>query len=223
MGALVGIMMGVAVSVVACQSRDSGRAAKDGSSREAAQQGTRPFAGVEVPKAYERPDIWLTDTQGRRFNFRRETAGAVTLVEFGYTHCPDICPVTMANIAAALDKEPYDVSSKIKVYFVTQDPERDTPVVLRKWLDSFNPDFVGVTGPAGAVDSLQRAFDIPAAVFTKSSPSDTAYGVGHASQVVVFTSDDQAHLVYPFGTRQEEWTRDLPKLVALTRWENTPE
>jgi protein SCO1/2 len=220
-GTLVSVVISVVGSVEGCQSRDAGRGAGDSASLGAArntQDAARPFAGVELPKAYERPDVWLTDTRGRRFNFRQETAGAVTLVEFGYTHCPDICPVTMANIAAALERQPYDVSSKVKVYFVTQDPERDTPAALGKWLDSFNPDFVGVIGPANAVDSLRRAFDIAPAVLAKSSVGDTAYSVGHASQVVVFTADNRAHLVYPFGTRQEQWTHDFPKLVALTQW-----
>lgn len=173
------------------------------------------YAGIEVPKAYERPDIWLTDTQGRRFNFRRETAGMVTLVEFGYTHCPDICPVTMANIAAALANQPYDVASRVRVYFVTQDPARDTSAVLRRWLDTFNPNFVGVVGPSGAIDSLAAAFDVPKAALARTSATDTAYTVGHASQVIVFTRDDRAHWVYPFGVRQEAWTRDIPKLVAF--------
>jgi len=184
----------------------------------APRDAAREFSGVTVPKPYHRPDVWLTDTQGRRFNFQRESAGRVTLVEFGYTHCPDICPVTMANISAALARQPYDVSSKVDVYFVTQDPTRDTPVVLRRWLDAFNPRFIGVTGSPSAVDSLAAAFDVPRAALARTSASDTAYSVGHASQVIVFTADDKAHLVYPFGVRQEAWTRDLPKLVALTQW-----
>jgi protein SCO1/2 len=101
------------------------------------------------------------------------------------------------------------------VYFVTQDPTRDTPDVLRRWLDAFNPHFIGVVGSPGGVDSLAAAFDVPRAALARTSATDTTYTVGHASQVIVFTRDDQAHWVYPFGVRQESWTRDIPKLVAF--------
>jgi protein SCO1/2 len=176
------------------------------------------YAGVIVSRAYDKPDVWLTDTEGRRFNFREATKGKVALVEFGYTKCPDVCPVTVSNIASALAKQPYDVASQIQFYFVTQDPERDTPKVLREWLDHFNERFVGVTGPQAAIDSLAEALDIAQAALAKSSPADTGYAVGHSSQVVAFTRDGKAHLIYPFGVRQEGWTHDLPKLVAITSW-----
>jgi len=176
------------------------------------------FAGVMLDTAYAKPDVWLTDTRGQKFNFRAADSGKVVLVEFGYTHCPDICPVTMANIAAALDKQPYDVASRVRVYFVTQDPGRDTPRALGQWLSAFDPDFVGVVGPVEATDSLALAFGIAKAALGRTSATDTGYSVGHASQVVVFTPDNQAHLAYPFGVRQEAWTLDLPKLVAVTHW-----
>jgi protein SCO1/2 len=179
------------------------------------QRSPQHVAGVALPTPYQKPNIWLTDTQGRRFNFRQETQGKLTLVEFGYTHCPDVCPVTMANIAAALAKQPYEFSTRVRVYFVTQDPSRDTPATLRKWLDSFNHDFVGIVGPPGALDTLAAAFNISPPAFDRSSPTDTTYQVGHAAQVIVFTPDNLAHMVYPFGIRQQDWTNDLPKLASV--------
>jgi len=178
-----------------------------------------PFEGAILPHAYDKPDLWLTDANGRRFNFRTETDGKVALVEFGYTHCPDVCPVTVSNIATALAKQPYDVANQVRVYFITQDPARDSAAVLRRWLGNFDPKFVGVVGPQTAVDSLARAFDVPPAAAAKTSATDTNYAVGHASQVIVFTRDNKAHLAYPFGVRQEAWTRDIPKLVALQSWD----
>lgn len=173
------------------------------------------IAGVPLATPYPKPDVWLIDTQGRRFNLRQETKGQLTLIEFGYTHCPDVCPVTMANIAAALAKQPYEVASRIHVYFVTQDPARDTAASLRKWLDSFNHNFVGVVGPRGALDTLAANLNIAQPSFERRSPTDTAYAVGHSAQVVVFTSDNLAHVVYPFGVRQEDWVHDIPVLFAI--------
>src|SRR4029078_2346115 len=101
----------------------------------------KQYCGATISPTFSKPDITLTDTSGKPFNVKTDTAGVVTLLYVGYTHCPDICPTHMQQIAKALKALPAATASKVKVVFITSDPERDTPAVLRKWLDNFDTDF----------------------------------------------------------------------------------
>jgi protein SCO1/2 len=175
------------------------------------------YRGVVLVTPLAKPEFTLTATDGRPFDFRRETDGSVTLLFFGYTHCPDICPVHMANIAAVLHRLPYSVASKVKVVFVTTDPARDSLPRIREWLNNFDPSFVGLRGPIDEVNRIQIALALPPAV-AQPKQADGDYSVGHSAQVIAFTADDSAHVLYPFGTRQEDWAHDLPKLVQATAW-----
>ena len=161
---------------------------------------------VPIPKA----DFTLTNTAGEPFAFREETQGYVTLLFFGYTSCPDICPVHMANIAAVLRKLPPQTASRVKVVMVTVDPERDTPERLRSWLNAFDPSFVGLTGSAEEVNGILRSLRLAPAM---RGEGETDYLVGHTARVIAFTTDDRAHVTYPSGTRQVVWAHDLPLLV----------
>src|SRR5215467_3592343 len=112
-----------------------------------AQQGnTGPYRGGLVTPPLPKPAFVLTDTSGAPFDFRQKTDGYVTLLFFGYTYCPDQCPMHMANLGAALKKLPPAIAGQVKLVFVTTDPERDFPAVLRRWLDLFDPHFIGLTG-----------------------------------------------------------------------------
>jgi protein SCO1/2 len=100
---------------------------------------------------------------------------------------------------------------------VTTDPARDTPAVIRKWLDNFDVTFIGLTGTQAQITKAERAAGVPEAVLQPPS-ANGKYTVGHASQVIAYTLDDEAHVVYPFGIRQADWARDLPRLVSTTEW-----
>jgi protein SCO1/2 len=174
--------------------------------------------GTALPDPWPKPDFSLVTTEGESFDFLAETDGYVTLLFFGYTNCPDVCPVHMANIAAVLRKLPPAVAGAIKVVFVTTDPERDTPERLESWLNGFDTRFIGLTGPLDIVNEIQRAIGLaPAMKMDTAGSTDDNYIVGHAAQVVAYTRDNRAHVVYPFGTRQEDWAHDLPILVAA-KW-----
>jgi protein SCO1/2 len=172
--------------------------------------GGGPLRGTPLGVVTPKPDIVLTTTDGAPFDFPRATAGYVTLLFFGYTHCPDICPVHMANLAAVLHKLPSTVAGRVKVIMVTVDPERDTPERLRDWLDNFDRDFIGLTGSDADITAMQQAVRLPPAV--KEGEGDM-YLVGHAAYVLAFTTDDQPLVAYPSGIRQSDWAHDLPLLV----------
>lgn len=184
-------------------------AACRGPSRDAAL-----FRGVYVEPAVEKPDFTFTDTRGEPFNFRLATAGKVALLFFGYTHCPDVCPLHAANIAAVLKQMPFEERSKIQFVFVTTDPERDTPERLRQWLGAFDPSFIGLTAPAAELERVQRELRIaPARKEVPAGKDSAQYLVGHAAQVIAFGVDGLARTEYPMGVRQEDWAFDLPRLA----------
>jgi protein SCO1/2 len=173
------------------------------------------FRGSALPEPFPAPDFTLLDTDGAEFRFREETAGYLTMLFFGYTHCPDICPVHMANLAAVLGDLLYEQRSRVKVVFVTTDPERDTPAVVREWLDRFDRSFIGLIGDLESVNEIQASFRLPPAVRQEMQSGE--HLVGHASQVVAITSDGLVRVFYPSGVRQADWAEDLPRLLEVGR------
>ena len=170
------------------------------------------YRGGLVTPPLPRPKFVLTDTSGAPFDFGARTQGRVTLLFFGYTRCPDVCPMHMTYLAAALKKLPRDVANQITVVFVTTDPDHDTRKVLRAWLDNFDKSFVGLTGTQAAIDAAQIAANIPPA--KKASLTSGTSGISHAAFVLAYTKDNLAHVIYPSGISQADWLHDLPQLVA---------
>jgi protein SCO1/2 len=169
------------------------------------------FRGGIVTPPLPKPRFVLTDTSGAPFDFWDRTRGSVTLLFFGYTNCPDQCPMHMANIGQALKRLPPDVADRVKLVFVTTDPARDTAVSLRRWLDHFDRHFVGLTGSDADLAAVQRAAGVPAAY--RSDPRSASYSVAHANFVVAYTGDDRAHVIYPGGISADDWVHDLPLLI----------
>ncbi len=181
--------------------------------------GSGQFRGVEMPRPRPLPAAVLTATDGRPYDVARETAGHPTLLFFGYTHCPDVCPVHLANIAAALRKLSPSDGDRLRVLFVTTDPERDSLPVIRRWLDQFDPRFIGLRGPLSDVNRLQAALGLPPAIVTRD-PATGQVDVGHAAFVLAIDRAGMARLMYPFGTRQADWAHDLPILLDA-QWDTT--
>ncbi len=170
--------------------------------------------GTVLPEPMAKEDFVLTATDGTPFDFRKETDGYLTFLFFGYTHCPDVCPVHMANLGAVLERLDPVSASKIKVVFVSTDPERDSLERIRSWLDRFDRSFIGLRGDIGTVNRIQESFGIPKSIKGKTDQRGE-YQVGHAAYVVAFTADNQGRVLYPFGTRQSDWAHDIPLLLEL--------
>lgn len=166
--------------------------------------------GVELDQPSTKPSFVLTDTSGQSFDFWSATKGRLTFLYFGYTFCPDICPVHLAQLAEVFERLP-EVRRNSTVVFVTVDPERDNPAVIRSFLDAFSSEFVGLTGSPMELQLAQEAAGVPPAV--KEGAGDD-YTMAHAGQVLVYAPDGRGYSVYPFGTRQSEWMHDLPILLG---------
>lgn len=210
----------IAIALVACRRDDAAPKAATTDSTAAPAAASAPtdssqgMRGLALAPPRDKPSFVLTATDGKPFDFRRDTDGYATLLFFGYTHCPDVCPVHLANIAAVLHKLPVTTSQRVRMVFVTTDPERDTPEVVRTYLDKFDRGFIGLTGTKAEILAAQAAARIPPAykeVVDSANPGN--YTVGHAAFVFAFTPDGRGRFLYPFGVRQADWAHDIPKLV----------
>lgn len=176
----------------------------------------QPYRGGLVSPPLPKPNFTLVDTSGVPFDFRAKTEGSVTLLFFGYTFCPDMCPMQMSTVAQALKALPAEQASRFKVVFVTTDPDRDTRPVLRAWLDHFDKRFIGLTGSKAAIQKAQVAANVDPAQ-KAGTLSDGSYAVNHAAWVLAYTTDNLAHVLYPVGVKQQDWVHDLP-LLAKETW-----
>ena len=123
----------------------------------------------------------VTNSNGRPWSYRGVDTGKITLVYFGYTNCPDVCPTTMADIASALAKLPASVRGKVAVQLVSTDPERDTGPRIKQWLAGFDPSFQGGRAPIAQVVAQARAYGIGIEA-PRVRKGD--YEVTHGAQVV---------------------------------------
>ncbi len=168
------------------------------------------YAGIDLRDPYQRPSFTLTDGTGAEYDFAAATAGKPTLLFFGYTNCPDICPTTMADVALALRDVDPALAAQVQVVFVTTDPAFDSPQVLAEYLDRFDADlptqFVGLTGPQDVIDQAQLSAGVPLA-------EDD--GRLHSSLLLLYGADDQAHVAFDAGNTASDIAGDLE---AVTSW-----
>ncbi|HSG08630.1 MAG TPA: SCO family protein [Longimicrobiales bacterium] len=148
----------------------------------------------------------LSDPGGRPFDFRAATDGHITLLFFGYTFCPDICPVHMATLASALRELDPEVRDAVRVVFVTVDPERDTAERLGGWLAAFDSSFIGLRGTDEEVASALAFYRYPR---PEKSGDEAGYTVGHPALIYAFTPDDLGRAMYGPDTRKNTWIHDL--------------
>ena len=210
-------LIAVALSVVVLLTGCGGDATAEGqaggghdhSGAPAAVEGPEDrYAGLDLAEPYRRPSFTLTDTTGAPFDFRAETGGRPTLLFFGYTDCPDICPTTMADVAVALRGLDAALVEDLQMVFVTTDQATDTPEVLAEYLGRFDADlpvrFIGLTGDQAAIDQAQLSTGVPLA---------EDQGRLHSSLLLLYGTDDEAHVAFDAGNTARDIAADL-RLVA---------
>jgi len=207
----------VAVAAVVLLAAGAATSCSNASSGGRAEATTKPAAlhGVIPDSHTPKPSFQLLDTSGRGFDFAADTQGRTTLVYFGYTHCPDECPTAMADVATALRHTDPAVAKQVDVVFVTTDPWRDNRTVLRKWLDRFNPSFIGLTGTPSQVAGAEVAMGMP---ISKREAAPKRYGSGkyavsHFAAVLAYGRDGRVAELFPSGITPADIAADLPVLV----------
>ncbi len=150
----------------------------------------------------------LTDGAGRRVT-QADFRGRYTLLYFGYTHCVDVCPLTLATVSAALD-EPGLRGRAVTPLFVSVDPERDTPPVVKDYVSRFSPRIVGLTGTEAQLRPVMDEFHVTARRRAGSGPD---YLVDHSS--LFYLMDGRNHLVgmIPVDSSANQIAADLARLL----------
>lgn len=172
------------------------------------------YRGAYLDQPYRRPEITLSDTAGRPYSLATGMTKPATLVVFVYTHCPDVCPTVLADLASALRRTDAAVRSSIEVLVITTDPQRDTPQVLRQYLDRFDPAFVGLTGSLEKIKAAADALGVPLSVGSRLPGG--GYDIGHGAQIIGFGPDGTAHLVWMPGTPVGDLRHDLEIMVGAS-------
>ncbi|WP_409470996.1 SCO family protein [Streptomyces sp. HC307] len=205
--AAAALLAAATLTLSACSSGDEGGSPVTMVSEEAGSD----RAATVLDQPFEKPDLVLTDTRGKQYDLRKETAGKPTLIYFGYTNCPDVCPLTMNNIAVAKKQLPKAEQDELQVVFVTTDPERDTPSALGKWLKGIDPQVVGLSGDFDTIQAGARTLGISIDPPKKEKGKIVST---HGTQVVAFSpKNDAGYVLYGEDATVDDYTKDLPKLV----------
>jgi protein SCO1/2 len=136
--------------------------------------------------------------------------GKVMLLYFGYTHCPDVCPLTMAQLHVVMQRLG-PLADDVRILFVSVDPARDTPKVLHAYVNAFDSHAIGLTGTAGATEALSKRYR---SAFTREPASaDGNYEVSHSSAIYVFDRDGRARLLATPSASHDDLVHDLHLLL----------
>ncbi|MFF8968710.1 SCO family protein [Streptomyces sp. NPDC014995] len=206
--AAAALLAAATLTLSACGSGDSGSSSPVAAvSEDGSQQ-----AATVLDQPFTKPNLVLTDTQGKQYDLRKETAGHPTLLYFGYTHCPDVCPLTMSNIAVAKKQLPKAEQDDLRVVFVTTDPDRDTPAALGTWLKGIDPQAVGLTGDFTTIQTAARTLGI--SIEPPHKDKNGKLVSTHGTQVIAFSpKTNGGYLLYGEDATVDDYTKDLPKIV----------
>lgn len=170
-----------------------------------------PFQASDVSAQYAGADFHLTDHTGKPRSLA-DFRGKVVLLFFGYTHCPDICPATLASLAQAMRLLGKD-AERVQVLFVTLDPERDTRELLAQYVPAFHPAFLGLYGDAQATREAASAFGM---IYRKQD-GNNGYTLDHSTGTYLIGTSGKPLLIAPYGQRVELLVQDIKLLLRLAR------
>lgn len=171
--------------------------------------------GTTVPEPYRMPDRTLTDTSGHDYHLLSSPSKPVTLLFFGYTHCPDVCLGVLSDVASALGRLPAGSRDQVDLIFVTTDPARDTGPAIERYLKRFDPSFIGLTGDLATIKSVAEAVGVD--IQGRRLLPGGGYQVGHSAQVVGFDRNRRGVVLWTPSTPIGDLTADFELLVARQR------
>ncbi len=169
------------------------------------------FTGTRLDPPFEVSSTPLVDTDGQPFSLTEDTDKDLTLVFFGYTHCPDICGQVMATLAGTLARLDDAQKERLDVVFVTTDPARDDEATVKKYVDAFDPSIIGVTGDLD--DIVEVGLSMAVGVDSGKKLPSGGYEVTHGTQVLAIDADDQAPAYWKADVSQAQLTHDVTALL----------
>ena len=169
-----------------------------------------PFRLTNLTGHMPQLEFTLTNDEGKAVsaeNYR----GKVVLLYFGYTHCPDVCPLTMAHLHVVMQRLG-KLADGVRILFVSVDPARDTPAVLHSYVKAFDSHITGLTGTRRAIEALVKRYR---SAFTREpSSKDGSYEVSHSSAIYVFDRDGNPRVLFTPADNQDDLVHDLHLLLS---------
>lgn len=165
---------------------------------------------ITLPTSRELPALQLASTGGATVNSQALT-GKWSLVFFGYTFCPDICPTTLAELRQLKKLLPEDAQHNLQILMVSVDPHRDSTEQLQLYLEYFDPEFIGLTGELADIQTLSNALSIP---FIPGDTSLPRYTVDHSGNLAILSPDGRQYGFIRAPLDVKEIAQQLPKLIA---------
>jgi protein SCO1/2 len=190
----VGVILGVCLAVVGWQ----------------LTRGPYQYQGSFIDPPVQAPDFQLTSSNGESFQLSNQRGKAVLLF-FGYTHCPDVCPVTLA-VYGQIREKLGNLADQVEFVFITVDPERDTPEKIAAHLKNFDPAIVGLSGDQSALDKAWKDYGV---LVEKQTGSGEDYLVDHTARTYVVDAQGNLRLTYTFGTQADTIVEDLLHLQKV--------
>jgi protein SCO1/2 len=169
----------------------------------------QPEHATALPRTVPLPAFALVDHRGQSFT-PSSLAGHWSLLFFGFTHCPDICPATLYTLSRARDRMTADGENFPDIVLVSVDPERDTAEVLADYIANFGPGVSGVTGP---LDELQKLTSALGVYFARTPSDDRNYSVDHSAFVILINDRAELHAVFRPPHKIDNFVTDLPRLA----------
>jgi protein SCO1/2 len=171
-----------------------------------------PYHAIDVTVPLEQADFHLADFNGKARSLA-DFRGKVVVLFFGYTHCPVVCPTTMADLAQVMRMLGKD-ADRVQVLFVTVDPERDNPEYLAKYVPAFNPSFLGLYGDAQSTAQAAKSFGVS---FEKQFYKTGDYSVMHSDGTFLIGPQGRPLLLSRYGQQAELLVQDIRLLLATDR------
>jgi protein SCO1/2 len=173
-------------------------------------QGTPAFKGSDITGTHLGKDLSMIDQDGRPRTLA-DYAGKVKVVFFGFTNCPDVCPTALAELAQVMQELGSD-ASRVQVMMITVDPERDTPEVLKQYVQTFNPSFVGLTGTPEQVKQAATSFKVYYAKVMAKNGTD--YSMDHSAAFYLLDGKGEARVLASNGTDTAALVHDIKALLG---------
>ena len=173
--------------------------------------GSEALTGAVLDQPYVVPATPLMDTDGASYSLADSTDKRLTLVFFGYTHCPDICPLVMSTLASAVGRLDDADRDQVDVVFVTTDPTRDTDQVLRNYLDRYDPRFIGLTGSLKDIVQVGRTLAI--AVEHGDRLPSGGFDISHGTSVLAIDGNNRVPIVWSQDTSAAQYASDIHQLL----------
>lgn len=168
------------------------------------------YQGSLIDPPVEAPDFELTDADGHLFQLS-ELDGQVVIMFFGYTSCPDVCPLTLSNFVR-IREDLANQAEKVNFVFVTVDPERDTPERIKKYLTNFDAGIIGLSGDRKELEPVWNSYGVYQDRVDEDNEGN--YLVDHSSRTYVIDQEGNLMLTYTFGTQNESIVADVRHLIS---------